>query len=320
MAMLLDCDFLHWAVVPLFKRSCVILYVSDPGMIMDMSHCTSSELGKPIYLQKSRKPLFGGGILKSNGAIWAYERKNIAPELFMENIKVMVGLIVEASVPLLEAWESMLDNSGGSRDIDVDEYLRSFSADVIVRACFGSDFATEQEILCKLRQLQKSISQQDTLVGLSVLWKYLPTKSNKEIRELEREASLLILDIEAATITTVVAFTLPTMTFCARLLRALASGPTILVSLRTSSLTTARTSASAATRPQRSPAATWCLMLLASRHASGVASLCPCRGRGSRDHHGVFVISKAVAACILDTEAVSELLSLYTKYFLSPKI
>jgi hypothetical protein len=66
-----------------------ILYVSDPSMIKDMSHCTSSELGKPIYLQKSRKPLFGNGILKASGAIWAYERNIIAPELFMEKIKVL---------------------------------------------------------------------------------------------------------------------------------------------------------------------------------------------------------------------------------------
>lgn len=172
-----------------------ILYVSDPGMVKDVIHCTSSELGRPIYLQKSRKPLFGDGILMSSGDIWAYERKVIAPELFMEKIKVMVGLIVEASVPLLEAWESMLDNSGGITEIDVDGYMRNFSADVIARACFGSDFATGEEIFSKLRQLQKAISQQDTLVGLSALWKYLPTKSNKEMRELQREVRLLILDI-----------------------------------------------------------------------------------------------------------------------------
>ncbi|KAK1647269.1 hypothetical protein QYE76_065074 [Lolium multiflorum] len=172
-----------------------ILYISDPAMVKDMSHCTSSQLGKPIYLQKSRKPLFGEGILISNGDIWAYERKIIAPELFIEKIKVMIGLIVEASVPLLEAWESMLDNSGGIREIDVDGYMRNFSADVIARACFGSDFSTGEEIFSKLRQLQKAISQQDSLVGLSALWKYLPTKSNKEMRELEQEVRLLILDV-----------------------------------------------------------------------------------------------------------------------------
>ncbi|XP_020174394.1 cytochrome P450 714C3 [Aegilops tauschii subsp. strangulata] len=172
-----------------------ILFVSDPGMVKDMSHCTSSELGKPIYIQKSRKPLFGEGILVSNGDIWAYQRKVIAPEFFMEKIKVMIELIGEASVPLLEAWESMLDDAGGSREIDVDGYLRNFSADVIARACFGSDFTTGEEIFYKLRQLQKAISQQDTLVGLSAVWKCLPTKANREIQKLEQEVRLLILDV-----------------------------------------------------------------------------------------------------------------------------
>ncbi|VAI03829.1 unnamed protein product [Triticum turgidum subsp. durum] len=171
-----------------------ILFVSDPGMVKDMSHCTSSELGKPIYIQKSRKPLFGDGILVSNGDIWAYQRKVIAPEFFMEKIKIMIELIVEASVPPLEAWESMLDDAGGSREIDVDGYLRNFSADVIARACFGSDFTTGEEIFYKLRQLQKAISQQDTLVGLSAVWKVLPTKANREIQKLEQEVRLLILD------------------------------------------------------------------------------------------------------------------------------
>ncbi|VAI03200.1 unnamed protein product [Triticum turgidum subsp. durum] len=147
-----------------------VLYVSDPGMVKDMSHCTSFELGKPIFIQKSRKALFGEGILVANGDIWAYQRKNIAQEFFMENIKVMIELIVEASAPLLEVWDSMLDDTGGSREIDVDGYLRSFSADVIARTCFGSDFATGEEIFYKLRQLQKAISQQDALVGLSTVW------------------------------------------------------------------------------------------------------------------------------------------------------
>lgn len=142
MAMLLDCEFCIGSVFLYSTGIVEILYVSDPGMVKDMSHCTPSELGKPCFVLKSRRPLFGEGILMSSGDIWAYERKIIAPELFMEKIKAMIGLIVEASVPLLEAWESMLDNSEGIREIDVDGYMRNFSADVIARACFGSDFAT----------------------------------------------------------------------------------------------------------------------------------------------------------------------------------
>lgn len=82
----------------------------------------------------------------------------------------MFGLIVDATIPLLQSWENMLDSAGGSKEIYVDKYLRKFSADVIARACFGSNFVEGKDIFCKLRQLQKLISQQDTFVGLSALW------------------------------------------------------------------------------------------------------------------------------------------------------
>jgi cytochrome P450 len=172
-----------------------ILHVSDPDMVKEIGHWTPSELGKPTFLKKSRKALFGGGLFAVNGDEWAYQRKIIAPEFFMEKIKVscliswvqktwlcchscknnicmqgMIQLIEDATVPVLEAWDSMLNNAVGSREIVVDDYLRRLSADVISRACFGSSFEKGEEIFCKLRQLQKAISQQDAFVGLPALW------------------------------------------------------------------------------------------------------------------------------------------------------
>lgn len=172
-----------------------ILHVSDPELVKDIGHCTPSELGKPNYLKRSRKALLGGSLLTVNGDEWACQRKLIAPEFFMDKIKGMIELIEDATAPLLESWESILDNVGGSRDIVVDDYLRKLSADVIARICFGSSFTRGEEIFCKLRQLQKAISQQDALVGLSAFWKHLPTSVNREIGKLEEEARLLILDV-----------------------------------------------------------------------------------------------------------------------------
>jgi cytochrome P450 len=66
-----------------------ILHVSDPEMVKDIGHRTPSELGKPNYLKRSRKALFGGGLFTLNGDEWAYQRKLIAPEFFMDKIKVL---------------------------------------------------------------------------------------------------------------------------------------------------------------------------------------------------------------------------------------
>ena len=65
-----------------------ILLVTQPDIVKEISTCTSLNLGKPSYQHKDRGPLLGQGILTSNGAVWAHQRKILAPELYMEKVKV----------------------------------------------------------------------------------------------------------------------------------------------------------------------------------------------------------------------------------------
>ncbi|XP_072998294.1 cytochrome P450 714C2-like isoform X2 [Typha latifolia] len=188
---------IHWrkAYGPIFMFSTgtmQILHVSRPDIVKEISHCTSLELGKPSSMQKARRALFGEGILMANGDLWTHQRKLIAPEFFMDKVKGMVKLIVEAAVPLLNLWDDIVESAGGSREIVVDDYLRNFSADVISRACFGSSYNKGEEIFLKLRQLQKAMSS--SLIGIPGI-RYLPTKNNRKIWTLVQEIRLLILDV-----------------------------------------------------------------------------------------------------------------------------
>lgn len=65
-----------------------IVHVTQPDMVREITTCTSLDLGKPTYQAKERGSLLGQGILTSNGAIWAHQRKILAPELYMEKVKV----------------------------------------------------------------------------------------------------------------------------------------------------------------------------------------------------------------------------------------
>lgn len=65
-----------------------ILYVNQPDLVREITTCTSLDLEKPSYQHKERGPSLGQGILTSNGAIWAYHRKILAPELYMDKVKV----------------------------------------------------------------------------------------------------------------------------------------------------------------------------------------------------------------------------------------
>jgi hypothetical protein len=67
-----------------------ILHMNDPEVVREISICTSLDFGKPSFQSKAVAPLLGQGILTSNGATWAHQRKILAPELYMEKVKVYI--------------------------------------------------------------------------------------------------------------------------------------------------------------------------------------------------------------------------------------
>ncbi|KAK6117861.1 hypothetical protein DH2020_048395 [Rehmannia glutinosa] len=170
------------------------LYVNHPELVKEMNHCISSELGKPSYITKRLAPMLGNGILRSNGHIWSQQRKIVAPEFFMDKVKGMVGLMVESAESLTSKWEAYTESEGGKMvEIKAEKDLRSVSADVISKACFGSSYLKGKEIFSKLRTLQKAITKQSFLFG-SHAFRLLSTGHQKKIEHLEKEIETLILE------------------------------------------------------------------------------------------------------------------------------
>lgn len=62
--------------------------MNQPDVVREITTCTSLDFGKPTYQRKERGPLLGQGILTSNGTFWAHQRKILAPELYMDKVKV----------------------------------------------------------------------------------------------------------------------------------------------------------------------------------------------------------------------------------------
>ncbi|XP_074566270.1 cytochrome P450 714B3-like [Curcuma longa] len=189
--------FERWREIygPVFSYSMgnvVALHVSHPDAVKEISLCSSSDLGKASYLKKTHEPLFGQGILKSNGESWSHQRKIIAPEFFSDKVKGMVDLMVDSATPLLTSWRETVELSGGTAEIKIDEHLRRYSADVISRTCFGSNYAKGKEIFEKLRALQNAVARPNLFAEITGL-RCIPTKRAREVQRLNREVNALIL-------------------------------------------------------------------------------------------------------------------------------
>lgn len=78
-----------------------ILYVNQPDAVREITTCTSLDLGKPTYQYKERGALLGQGILTSNGASWVHQRKVIAPELYMDKVKVLLNSYILQITPCI---------------------------------------------------------------------------------------------------------------------------------------------------------------------------------------------------------------------------
>ncbi|XP_062092275.1 cytochrome P450 714A1-like [Humulus lupulus] len=169
------------------------LYINQPELVKELNQSLTLELGKPTYVTKRLAPMLGNGILRSNGLLWAQQRKIVAPEFYMDKVKEMVGLMLESAEPMLKKWEECIEAQGGlTAEIKVDEDLRGVSADVISRVCFGSSYAKGREVFSKLRSLQKTISHQGFLFGVTNLGNIFGAKKQNEISCLEREIESLI--------------------------------------------------------------------------------------------------------------------------------
>ncbi|XP_004515309.1 cytochrome P450 714C2-like [Cicer arietinum] len=160
------------------------LMVTDTDMVKEIVLNTSLNLGKPSFLSKDNGPLLGQGILSSSGIFWAHQRKIIAPQLYLDKMKAKVNMIVDSTNIMLRSWESKLEKYGVVSEIKIDEDLRSLSADIIARACFGSNYVEGREIFTKLRELQKLISK--IYAGIPG-FRFLPNKSNRQMWRLEKE-------------------------------------------------------------------------------------------------------------------------------------
>ncbi|KAL5217012.1 hypothetical protein ABZP36_017696 [Zizania latifolia] len=172
----------------------VFLHVSRPDVVRDINLCVSLDLGKSSYLKATHEPLFGGGILKSNGEAWAHQRKIIAREFFLDKVKGMVDLMVDSAQTLLNSWEERVDKNGGTVDIKIDDDIRAYSADVISRTCFGSSYIKGKNIFVKIRELQKAVSKPNVLAEMTGL-RFFPPKRNKRAWELHKQVHKLILEI-----------------------------------------------------------------------------------------------------------------------------
>ncbi|KAK0578937.1 hypothetical protein LWI29_018659 [Acer saccharum] len=142
-----------------------------------------------LYMKLVAKPERIRGMLRKQGIVGPLPTGGL-----MLRVLGMINLITESTMIIIKSLKSRVEKEGGIADIKIDDYMRSFSGDVISRASFGSNYSKGEKIFLKLTALQELMGKIAELLGIPGM-RYLPTKSNRSAWKLQKEIRNLILEV-----------------------------------------------------------------------------------------------------------------------------
>ncbi|XP_028763795.1 cytochrome P450 CYP72A219-like isoform X4 [Neltuma alba] len=127
------------------------------------------------------------GILDYNGDKWVKHRRIINPAFHLEKLKLMLPVFRESCNDMVKKWVRLAnENEKGCCEIDVWPFFQTMTSDVISRTAFGSSYEEGQQIF--------KLQAEQVLLTLQVLrsvyipgWRFVPTKLNRRLKEIERE-------------------------------------------------------------------------------------------------------------------------------------
>ncbi|KAJ9183060.1 hypothetical protein P3X46_006975 [Hevea brasiliensis] len=125
------------------------------------------------------------GLVSYEGDKWAKHRKIINPAFHQEKLKLMLPVFYQCCNEMIEKWEKLITTKE-SCELDVWSYLQNLSRDCISRAAFGSNHEQGKRIFQLLKELSILIMQAAQTVYIPG-WRFLPTKANQRIKEIDRE-------------------------------------------------------------------------------------------------------------------------------------
>jgi cytochrome P450 len=128
------CERNFGPVVPLKLYWVPFYLVNDPAVIQRVLFAEQSKFVKPTAFQ-AVKPMFGDGLLTSEGKFWQGQRALIQPLFHKQSIDRYAGVVVNSTASMMEAWDR-----DGSRDAYED--LSELALDIVLRSLFsGADIA-----------------------------------------------------------------------------------------------------------------------------------------------------------------------------------
>ncbi|WOH14307.1 hypothetical protein DCAR_0933826 [Daucus carota subsp. sativus] len=129
--------------------------------------------------------LFIHGLAFLEGDMWTKHQRLLNPAFHAEKLKCMIPAFDFCSCEMIKKWQDMISEGRNSCEIDVWPSLQILMGDVISRIAFGSSYE-EGRLIFELQVEQAKLAFQAVLSTYIRGSKFLPTKRNRRMKEIDR--------------------------------------------------------------------------------------------------------------------------------------
>ncbi|XP_006364092.1 cytochrome P450 CYP72A219-like [Solanum tuberosum] len=200
-------DFSHdmiWPrVMPFFHKTinnygknCFAWYGPRPAVVIVDPELIREVLTKNyIYQKPPGNPLTrlaANGLAGYEADKWAKHRRIVNPAFHLDKLKHMLPAFQLTSSELLKKWKEIISKEGS--EIDVWPYLQTLTSDAISRTAFGSSYEEGKKIF-ELQKEQMGLLLQVARSLYIPGWRFVPTKTNRRMKQIFNEVGALILGI-----------------------------------------------------------------------------------------------------------------------------
>ena len=164
--------------------------ISHPNYIRSIFQERDENYSKTLFYDKM-KPIFGEGLLTSNGEAWRRQRRIIQPIFHRDRIAVFANVVTAATHNQLERWQN---HARTGQPFDIAAEMARLTQTIILRTLFSAEPGENSDALREAFTVVNGHILR-RMLSISNLTQYLPTARNRRFKY-----ALQVLDQEVQTL------------------------------------------------------------------------------------------------------------------------